>query len=90
MTVDENLINHILMGLFYSKQTYSFTEFLLEQTPGNMKQISSMAANFFTSTIFTPLFPNIPREIGHGKRLDFRCGFSKHFMNGKLDDAHIS
>src|SRR5690606_15225763 len=69
MTLDENLINHFLMGLFYTKQTYSLTEFLLEQTPGNMKQISQMAANFFTSTIFAPLFPNIVREIGHGKRV---------------------
>lgn len=90
MTLDENLINHLLMGLFYSKHTYSFTEFLLEMTPGSIKQISQMATNFFTSSIFAPLFPNMQRDIGLGKRIDFRCGFNKQFMNGKVEDDHIS
>lgn len=36
MTLDENLINHFLMGLFYSKKVYSLTELFLELTPGNM------------------------------------------------------
>lgn len=90
MTLDENLINHLLMGLFYTKHTYSFTEFLLEMTPGSIKQLSQMASSFFTSTIFAPLFPKMQSEIGLGKRIDFRCGFNKQFMNGKVEDAHIS
>lgn len=90
MTLDENLINHFLMGLFYTKEQYSLTEYLLSMMPGNMKQISKMASNFFTSTIFSPAFPQLAREIGHNKRIDIRCGFSKQFMTGKLDDTYIS
>lgn len=90
MTVDENLINHFLMGLFYSKRTYSLLEEFLKNTPGELSKIASTAANLFTTTLLRPMIPNLAREVGDGKKVDFKCGFSKQFLTGKLDDTHIS
>jgi len=77
LTVDENLINHFLMGLFYSKRTYSFVELFLKYTPGNMNHIAKLASNFSTTTVMQFLMPELVKEVGHGKKIDFRCGFSK-------------
>jgi hypothetical protein len=90
MTVDENLINHFLMGMFYAKKVYSLTDLLLHLIPENMQTMAKAFSNFFTSTTFAPVFPQLQREVGFNKRVDFRCGFSKQFMDDKLDDTHIS
>lgn len=77
LTVDENLVNHFLMGLFYSKRTYSLIETFLKNTPGEISKIASTAANLFTTTLLRPMLPNLAREVGDGKKVDFKCGFSK-------------
>lgn len=77
LTVDENLVNHFLMGLFYSKRTYSLLEEFLKNTPGELSKIVSTAANLFTTTLLRPMIPNLAREVGDGKKVDFKCGFSK-------------
>ena len=36
-------------------------------------------------------FPSIKREFkGQSRPLDLRCGFSKAFMEGKLENTHIT
>lgn len=90
MTIDENLINHFLMGMFYSKKVYSLTDILLHLAPENMQVLAKAFSSFFSSTTFAPVFPQLQREVGFNKRVDIRCGFSKQFMDGKLDDTHIS
>ncbi|CDW76437.1 UNKNOWN [Stylonychia lemnae] len=90
VTVDENLVNHLLMGLFYSKKTFSLVELFLKYTPGNLNHIAKMATNFFTTTVLSVALPELAKEVGQNKKVDFRCGFSKQFLNDKVDDTHIS
>lgn len=77
ITFDENLINNHMMALFNSKKVYSLMELLMELTPDNMKNLVKMASNFFTSSIFSPIIPNLLDEVGSMKKIDIRCGFSK-------------
>lgn len=90
ITFDENLINNHLVALFNSKKVYSLMETIMEITPDNMKNLVKMASNFFTTTIFAPIFPGLKEEMGPMKKIDIRCGFSKQFLNGKIDEINIS
>ena len=36
------------------------------------------------------MFPEIVQEHGEDKRLDIKCGFSKNFLTGKLNEHHTS
>ena len=89
ITFDENLINNHLVALFNSKKVYSLMEAIMELTPDNMKNLVKMASNFFTTTIFAPIFPGLKEEMGPMKKIDIRCGFSKQFLNGKIDEINI-
>ena len=66
-----------MVALFNAKKTYSLMELVMELTPDNMKNLVKMASNFFTTTIFSPVIPNLVEEMGHMKKIDIRCGFSK-------------
>ena len=65
------------MGLFYTKDMFSFTELMLDYMPNDMQMVSKLAANFFTTSIFSTIFPDLMREHGANKKVDVRCGFSK-------------
>jgi hypothetical protein len=52
-------------------------ETIMELTPDNMKNLVKMASDFFTTTIFAPIFPGLKEEMGPMKKIDIRCGFSK-------------
>jgi hypothetical protein len=45
---------------------------------------------FFSVMVFSKIFPNILDEFDIRQRLDVRCGFSEYFLNGKLDEVHVS
>jgi len=62
----------------------------LKYTPGNLNHIAKLASNFFTTSVLQFFMPELVKEVGHGKKIDFRCGFSKQFLDGKVDDTHIS
>jgi hypothetical protein len=62
----------------------------MEITPDNMKNLIKIASNFFTTTIFSPFIPNIVEENGSMKKLDIKCGFSKQFLDGKIDEINVS
>jgi hypothetical protein len=66
-----------MMALFNSKKVYSLMELMMELTPDNMKNLVKMASNFFTTTIFATIIPNLKEEMGGMKKMDIRCGFSK-------------
>lgn len=63
---------------------------MMKRIPGELNKIASVGANLFTTTLLRPFFPKIASEVGDGRKVDLKCGFSKEFLNGKLDDAHIS
>jgi hypothetical protein len=44
---------------------------------------------FFTTTQLGYIFPDLKNEVGNNKRLDIRCGFSKNFLEGKLENVKI-
>jgi hypothetical protein len=58
--------------------------------PDQFQQYGKIVSQFFTSTWFGKIFPEIVTEFGHNKRLDVKCGFSKQFLQGKLADKHTS
>lgn len=90
VTIDENLVNHFLMGLFYSQRSYSFMQEVMKRVPGELSKIASVGANLFTTTLLRPFLPELAKEVGDGRKVDLKCGFSKDFLDGKLDDTHIS
>ncbi len=90
MTLDENLINNFLLALFNTKKVFSLTAVLLEITPDNMQNLVKMASNFFTTSFFNPIFPGISKEHGMQKKIDIKCGFSKSFLDGNVDEINIS
>ena len=90
VTIDENLVNHFLMGFFYSQRSYSLLQEFMKRIPGELSKIASIGANLFTTTLLRPIFPQLAKEVGDGRKVDLKCGFSKDFLDGKLDDTHIS
>jgi hypothetical protein len=43
------------------------------------------------TNIFQYFFPGLKEEFGLNKRLDFRCGFNKDYLNsGHLEESRIS
>jgi hypothetical protein len=51
MTFDENLINHYILAVFYSKSVYSLTEIVLKYVPTTFLAYAKMAANLAQSSI---------------------------------------
>ncbi len=90
LTFDENLINNQLVGLFNSNKVISLQETVISWLPDQFQTYANLVSQFFTSTWFGKIFPDIINEFGHNKRLDVKCGFSKQFLQGKLADKHTS
>ena len=58
--------------------------------PDQFQSFAKVLSNFFTTIYFAKVFPDIVAEGGLDKRLDIRCGFSKQFLSGKLNEKHTS
>jgi len=87
---DENFINHIFLGLFYTNKEYSLREFILEMVPTKFKSYLMMAQSLIQTSTLSYFIPDILKEFEPGKQVDIRCGFSKNFMQGKLDNLKVS
>lgn len=58
--------------------------------PDQFQTYANIVSQFFTTTWFGKVLPDITKEFGQNKRLDVKCGFSKQFLQGKLADKHTS
>jgi hypothetical protein len=54
-----------------------------------VQKYAKVISNFFTTVWFARAFPNMAID-GMSKRLDIKCGFSKQFLTGKLNEKHTS
>lgn len=86
MVFDENQINHLLLSLYYNNQVFSMRDFLLKFIPKHYFNTRFIFKNLFMTTTLSYFLPEILEDRGHGKLIDFRCGFSKQFLSDKLDD----
>jgi hypothetical protein len=48
-----------------------------------------MLEGFFSTTTMGYMFPDLLKTYGMNKRLDVRCGLSKGFLEGKLNNVKI-
>ncbi len=87
---DENVVNHQFLGLFYKVNMLSVTEQLMKLVPDNFIAFGKIASGFFTTTVFSHLFPDMLDEFNLNQKVDIRCGFSPSFLSGKIDDIYIS
>jgi len=39
---------------------------------------------------FGRILPELVQEFGPSRKLDVKCGFSKQFLKGRLDEQHTS
>lgn len=75
--MDENYINNQFLGMFYQKQTFSLIETITKMVPDNLKTFTKMIDGFFTTAVFSHLFPDILKDYPVMRRMDFRCSFNK-------------
>jgi hypothetical protein len=90
LTFDENIINNQMIGLFNSNKVISLQETIISWLPDKFQTYATLISNFFTTTWFARIIPEITKEHGNNKRIDIKCGFSKQFLQGKLEDKHTS
>ena len=90
LTIDENLVNNQLIGLFNADKVFSLTEIIIGWIPDSFKNYGPVLQNMFTTLWFSKAFPELVQEHGQMKRVDVRCGFSKQFLKGKIEDTHMS
>ena len=91
MTLDENLVNNQLIALFNTNKVFSLQETIISWLPDQFQNYANLLSNFFTTTWFSRILPDIIKEHGMNKRLDVRCGFSKEFLQqGQLNDKHTA
>jgi hypothetical protein len=90
LTFDENIINNQLIGLFNANKVISLMETIITWLPNQFQSQAKLVSQFFTTTWFARIFPEIVKEHGANKRIDVRCGFSKQFLQGKLAEKHTS
>lgn len=68
----------------------SITEEVMKWVPDNFQAFAKIVSGFFTTTVFSHLFPELLDEYGLNQKIDVRCGFSPSFLDGKLDSIYIS
>lgn len=86
MVVDENFLNSILFSAFYKKKFYSITDLLLDLMPEGFAASAPIARAIMNTSVFKFIFPELVREFGENKQIDFRCAFNKDF----LQQGHLS
>ena len=90
LTFDENLVNNYLQALFNSNRVLSLKETIISWLPDQVKIFASAISALFTTSLLSKPFPSLITEYGYGKQVDIKCGFSKRFLSGKLQDTHTS
>lgn len=93
IVIDENYVNDYFLNLFHSSEVISLTETLSGYLP--RKGITGSAAKialqlFMSTTVWKKWFPTLGEEYKIHRQIDLRCGFSKSFIQGKLQDTHIT
>jgi hypothetical protein len=68
----------------------SLSEEILKTVPKNLPMYSTIMAGFFSTTVFSYIFPEILEEYNTGQRMDVRCSFSKEYISGKVKKAKTS
>ena len=87
---DENLVNNHFLGYFNVNKVISLTELVMGWIPDQYQGHAKVIQNFFTTMWFARPFPEVVQEHGLAKRVDLRCGFSKQFLQGKMQENHVS
>lgn len=80
LTFDENLVNNQLIALFNTNKVFSLQETVISWLPDQFQNYANLLSQFFTTTWFARILPEVIQEHGMNKRLDVRCGFSKEFL----------
>jgi hypothetical protein len=79
-----------MIGLFNANKVISLQETIISWLPDRFQTYGNLISNFFTTTWFARALPEVTKEHGLNKRIDVKCGFSKQFLKGKLEDHHTS
>ena len=93
IVIDENYVNDYFLNLFHSSEVISLTDTLAGYLPhegvsGKAAQIALQL--FMSTTVWKKWFPSLGVDFKFHKQVDLRCGFSKSFIQGKLEDTHIT
>lgn len=95
LLISENYLNEVFLQLFHSQQTFSLREILLALLDDQSSLIHAagkMAVNtFMTSAMWLAWLPSLREEFGSRVLpLDIRCGFSRSFMDGRLESKYVT
>ena len=89
--VDENYLNYLLFNLFYSGKLYSVNEQLFKLMPDSFVGGGLALRAVMNSHLWAFLFPDLKYEATVNSQIDFKCGFSKEYLQeGDLEEAKIS
>ena len=90
VVLDENYINYWFFTMFYHQGQFSLSEYLFSILPDDFG-IGAMLKVILNTNIFQYFFAGLKEEFGLNKRIDFKCGFNKEYLNqGHLHDTQIS
>ena len=67
LVLDENLINHIFLGIFYSKEVYSVREIIESFVPPKYEGLINIASLVLTTKVIGKLFPWFDKTFPEGK-----------------------
>ena len=90
ITFDENLINNYLLALFNSSSVLSVADTVIGWLPDSIKKYAKPMSSLLSTLSLAKVFPDLIADHGMGKAIDVRCGFSKSFLTGKLNERHTS
>ena len=76
--------------MFNTRHTFSLTETIMKWVPENLKSYAKMIESMMTTSTISYLLPEIVEEFQPSKRVDVRCGFSKEFLDGHLNEMYVS
>jgi hypothetical protein len=89
--VDENYINYWLFNMFETDSVFSITEQIFNYWPDDWMGGPAAVRALMSVQVWSVLFPSLLQTYKPTQKVDFRCGFSKEFLNeGGLTDSTVS
>jgi hypothetical protein len=92
VALDENVLNYVLLTMFYDEKPFSLTKKLADSMPPSLEGAGAAMRALMNTQVFSILMPELQKEYGNAP-VDLRCAMNQKLLHdGKLpeEEEHLA